>query len=126
MLISFVLCHFKGQEEEFLRTGPLHTAMMVAYMKLRDFYGENLTQELRKRTEANDDYTKPFQIRVLCNARDKRTIRTWSELWMPSIYIIDLSERVCDSSVHKSQSSLFTTVFFLMPQPLCPIFICFM
>ncbi|GFY72801.1 gastric intrinsic factor [Trichonephila inaurata madagascariensis] len=50
-------------------------AMLVACMDPRDFYGENLVQELRKRTEANDNYTDPFQILVLCNAGDKMTTR---------------------------------------------------
>ncbi|GFT46136.1 gastric intrinsic factor [Trichonephila clavipes] len=48
-------------------------AMMVACMNPRDFYGLNLVQELRKRTEANANYTNPFQILVLCNSGDKMT-----------------------------------------------------
>ncbi|GFX36202.1 low-density lipoprotein receptor-related protein 2 [Trichonephila clavipes] len=50
-------------------------AMLVACMDPRDFYGLNLVQELRKRTEANANYTNPFQILVLCNAGDKMTTR---------------------------------------------------
>ncbi|GFQ68569.1 gastric intrinsic factor, partial [Trichonephila clavata] len=50
-------------------------AMLVACMDPRDFYGDNLVQELRKRTEANANYTNPFQILVLCNAGDKMTSR---------------------------------------------------
>ncbi|PRD22546.1 UNVERIFIED_CONTAM: Gastric intrinsic factor [Trichonephila clavipes] len=50
-------------------------AMLVACMDPRDFYGLNLVQELRKRTEANNNYTNPFQILVLCNAGDKMTTR---------------------------------------------------
>ncbi|GFU23430.1 gastric intrinsic factor [Trichonephila clavipes] len=50
-------------------------AMMVACMNPRDFYGLNLVQELRKRTEANANYTNPFQILVLCNSGDKMTTR---------------------------------------------------
>ncbi|GFU44910.1 gastric intrinsic factor [Nephila pilipes] len=48
-------------------------AMMVACMDPRDFYGENLVQELRRRTEASGNYTNPFQILVLCNAGDTMT-----------------------------------------------------
>ncbi|GFT22526.1 uncharacterized protein NPIL_431351, partial [Nephila pilipes] len=48
-------------------------AMMVACMDPRDFYGENLVLELRKRTEAISNYTNPFQILVLCNAGDNMT-----------------------------------------------------
>ncbi|GFR27223.1 gastric intrinsic factor [Trichonephila clavata] len=50
-------------------------AMLVACMNPRDFYGENLVQELRKRTESGANYTNPFQILVLCNAGDKMTTR---------------------------------------------------
>ncbi|GFY15101.1 hypothetical protein TNCV_4493541 [Trichonephila clavipes] len=50
-------------------------AMLVACMDPRDFYGLNLVQELRKRTEVNTSYTNPFQILVLCNAGDKMTTR---------------------------------------------------
>ncbi|GFQ82987.1 gastric intrinsic factor [Trichonephila clavata] len=50
-------------------------AMLVACMDPRNFYGKNLVQELRKRTEANANYTNPFQILVLCNAGDKMTTR---------------------------------------------------
>ncbi|GFQ90524.1 gastric intrinsic factor [Trichonephila clavata] len=50
-------------------------AMLVACMDPRDFCGENLVQELRKRTEASANYTNPFQILVLCNAGDKMTSR---------------------------------------------------
>ncbi|GFY74320.1 hypothetical protein TNIN_128061 [Trichonephila inaurata madagascariensis] len=50
-------------------------AMLVACMDPRDFYGLNLVQELRKRTEVNANYTNPFQILVLCNAGDKMTTR---------------------------------------------------
>ncbi|GFT13496.1 uncharacterized protein NPIL_457211 [Nephila pilipes] len=50
-------------------------AMMVACMDPRDFYGENLVLELRKRTEAIANYTNPFQILVLCNAGDNMTTR---------------------------------------------------
>ncbi|GFS70987.1 gastric intrinsic factor [Nephila pilipes] len=48
-------------------------AMMVACMDPRDFYGENLISELRRRTEASGNYTNPFQILVLCNAGDTMT-----------------------------------------------------
>ncbi|GFS66676.1 gastric intrinsic factor [Trichonephila inaurata madagascariensis] len=50
-------------------------AMMVVCMNPRDFYGLNLVQELRKRTEANANYTNPFQILVLCNSGEKMTTR---------------------------------------------------
>ncbi|GFQ85329.1 gastric intrinsic factor [Trichonephila clavata] len=50
-------------------------AMLVACMDPRDFYGLNLVQELRKRTEANANYTNPFQILVLCNAGDTMSTR---------------------------------------------------
>ncbi|GFU23455.1 gastric intrinsic factor [Trichonephila clavipes] len=50
-------------------------AMMAACMSPRDFYGLNLVQELRKRTEANTNYTNPFQILVLCNSGDKMATR---------------------------------------------------
>ncbi|GFY66735.1 gastric intrinsic factor [Trichonephila inaurata madagascariensis] len=50
-------------------------AMLVACMNPRDFYGENLVHELRKRTESEANYTNPFQILVLCNAGDKMTTR---------------------------------------------------
>ncbi|GFU39184.1 uncharacterized protein NPIL_260301 [Nephila pilipes] len=50
-------------------------ALMVACMDPRDFYGENLVLELRKRTEAMGNHTNPFQILVLCNAGDTMTSR---------------------------------------------------
>ncbi|GFS59265.1 gastric intrinsic factor [Nephila pilipes] len=50
-------------------------AMMVACMDPRDFYGDNLVLELRKRTECSGNYTNPFQILVLCNAGD--TMTSW-------------------------------------------------
>ncbi|GFY72800.1 gastric intrinsic factor [Trichonephila inaurata madagascariensis] len=49
-------------------------AMLVACMDPRDFYGLNLVQELRKRTE-EANYTNPFQILVLCNSGDKMTTK---------------------------------------------------
>ncbi|GFX36189.1 gastric intrinsic factor [Trichonephila clavipes] len=49
-------------------------AMLVACMDPRDFYGLNLVQELRKRTE-EVNYTNPFQILVLCNAGDTMTTK---------------------------------------------------
>ncbi|GFY52102.1 gastric intrinsic factor [Trichonephila inaurata madagascariensis] len=55
-------------------------AMLAACIDPRDFYGLNLVQELRKRTEANANYTNPFQILVLCNAGDKMTTRDVEEV----------------------------------------------
>ncbi|GFY44235.1 gastric intrinsic factor, partial [Trichonephila inaurata madagascariensis] len=50
-------------------------AMLVACMDPRDFYGLNLVQKLREKTETNANYTNPFQILVLCNAGDTMTTR---------------------------------------------------
>ncbi|GFQ77634.1 gastric intrinsic factor, partial [Trichonephila clavata] len=50
-------------------------ALMVTCMDPNDFYGENLVQKLRKRMEANANYTNPFQILVLCNAGDTMSTR---------------------------------------------------
>ncbi|GBM72269.1 hypothetical protein AVEN_46968-2 [Araneus ventricosus] len=48
-------------------------ALLVACMDPTDFYGDNLVQELRKRVEADESYTNPFLILVLCNAGDAMT-----------------------------------------------------
>ncbi|GFR11794.1 gastric intrinsic factor [Trichonephila clavata] len=64
--------------------------MLVACMDPRDFYGLNLVQELRKRTEANA-YTNPFQILVLCNAGDTMTSRDVAGVMLPTIHSTDLS-----------------------------------
>ncbi|KAF8778850.1 Cobalamin binding intrinsic factor like protein [Argiope bruennichi] len=50
-------------------------AMLVSCMDPKDFYGDNLVLELRKRVEATGNYTNPFQILVLCNAGDTMTIK---------------------------------------------------
>ncbi|GBM79295.1 hypothetical protein AVEN_92052-1 [Araneus ventricosus] len=50
-------------------------ALLVACMDPRDFYGDDLVSELRRRVEASGNYTNPFLILVLCNAGDTMTAR---------------------------------------------------
>ncbi|GBM81598.1 hypothetical protein AVEN_205861-1 [Araneus ventricosus] len=50
-------------------------ALLVACMDPRDFYGDDLVRELRKRVEVSGNYTNPFLILVLCNAGDAMTTR---------------------------------------------------
>ncbi|GBM50257.1 hypothetical protein AVEN_260200-1, partial [Araneus ventricosus] len=50
-------------------------ALLVACMDPRDFYGEDLVRDLRRRVEASGNYTNPFLILVLCNAGDTMTAR---------------------------------------------------
>ncbi|GBM99361.1 hypothetical protein AVEN_124425-1 [Araneus ventricosus] len=50
-------------------------AMLVACMDPKDFYGDNLVLELRRRVEAAGNYTNPFQILALCNAEDTMTAK---------------------------------------------------
>ncbi|GBO45820.1 hypothetical protein AVEN_74179-1, partial [Araneus ventricosus] len=50
-------------------------ALLVACMDPRDFYGEDLVRELRRKVEASGNYTNPFLILVLCNAGDTMTAR---------------------------------------------------
>ncbi|CAL1301241.1 unnamed protein product [Larinioides sclopetarius] len=50
-------------------------ALLVACMDPRDFYGEDLIRELRKRVEASGNYTNPFLILVLCNVGDDMTTK---------------------------------------------------
>ncbi|CAL1300600.1 unnamed protein product [Larinioides sclopetarius] len=50
-------------------------ALLVACMDPRDFYGDDLVGELRRRVEAGGNYTNPFLILVLCNAGDTMTER---------------------------------------------------
>ncbi|GBM70860.1 Low-density lipoprotein receptor-related protein 4, partial [Araneus ventricosus] len=50
-------------------------ALLVACMDPRDFYSDNLIQELRRRVEASGNYTNPFLILALCNAGDTMTAR---------------------------------------------------
>ncbi|CAL1301237.1 unnamed protein product [Larinioides sclopetarius] len=50
-------------------------ALLVACMDPRDFYGDDLVGELRRRVEAGGNYTNPFLILVLCNAGDTMTAR---------------------------------------------------
>ncbi|CAL1300613.1 unnamed protein product [Larinioides sclopetarius] len=50
-------------------------ALLVACLDPRDFYGDDLVGELRRRVEAGGNYTNPFLILVLCNAGDTMTAR---------------------------------------------------
>ncbi|GBO02771.1 hypothetical protein AVEN_260671-1 [Araneus ventricosus] len=50
-------------------------ALLVACMDPRDFNGDDLVRELRRRVEASGNYTNPFLILVLCNAGDTMTAR---------------------------------------------------
>ncbi|GBN22679.1 Low-density lipoprotein receptor-related protein [Araneus ventricosus] len=50
-------------------------ALLVACMDPRDFYGDDLVRELRRRVEAKGNYTNPFLILALCNAGDTMTAR---------------------------------------------------
>ncbi|GBN94089.1 hypothetical protein AVEN_220141-1 [Araneus ventricosus] len=50
-------------------------ALLVACMDPRDFYGDDLVRELRRRVEASGNYTNPFLILALCNAGDTMTVR---------------------------------------------------
>ncbi|CAL1301564.1 unnamed protein product [Larinioides sclopetarius] len=50
-------------------------ALLVACMDPRDFYGDDLVGELRRRVEAGGNCTNPFLILVLCNAGDTMTAR---------------------------------------------------
>ncbi|KAF8778930.1 Cobalamin binding intrinsic factor like protein [Argiope bruennichi] len=50
-------------------------ALVVACMEPRDFYGDNLVRELRRRVESDGNYTNPFLILALCNAGDVMTIK---------------------------------------------------
>ncbi|CAL1278005.1 unnamed protein product [Larinioides sclopetarius] len=50
-------------------------AMIVSCMDPKDFYGDNLVLELRRRVEAAGNYTNPFQILALCNAGDTMTAK---------------------------------------------------
>ncbi|GBN20734.1 Low-density lipoprotein receptor-related protein 2 [Araneus ventricosus] len=50
-------------------------ALLVACMDPRDFYGDDLVRELRRRVEAKGNYTNPFLILALCNAGDIMTAR---------------------------------------------------
>ncbi|GBN68409.1 hypothetical protein AVEN_123442-1 [Araneus ventricosus] len=50
-------------------------ALLVACMDPRDFNGDDLVRELRRRVEASGNYTNPFLILVLCNAGDAMTAR---------------------------------------------------
>ncbi|GBM72273.1 hypothetical protein AVEN_46971-1 [Araneus ventricosus] len=50
-------------------------ALLVACMDPRDFYGNDLVRELRRRVEAKGKYTNPFLILALCNAGDTMTAR---------------------------------------------------
>ncbi|GBM70875.1 hypothetical protein AVEN_76825-1 [Araneus ventricosus] len=50
-------------------------ALLVVCMDPRDFYGEDLVRELRRRVEEGGNYTNPFMILVLCNAGDAMTAR---------------------------------------------------
>ncbi|GBN06674.1 hypothetical protein AVEN_56725-1, partial [Araneus ventricosus] len=50
-------------------------AMLVTCMDPKDFYGDNLVLELRRRVEAAGNYTNPYQILALCNAGDTMTAR---------------------------------------------------
>ncbi|GBN43187.1 hypothetical protein AVEN_66993-1 [Araneus ventricosus] len=50
-------------------------ALLVSCVDPRDFYGDDLVQELRRRVEASENYTNPFLILALCNAGDAMTVR---------------------------------------------------
>ncbi|GBN51460.1 hypothetical protein AVEN_257966-1 [Araneus ventricosus] len=50
-------------------------ALLVACMDPRDFYGDDLVRELRRKVEASGNYTNPFLILALCNAGDAMTAR---------------------------------------------------
>ncbi|GBN25858.1 Low-density lipoprotein receptor-related protein 2 [Araneus ventricosus] len=50
-------------------------ALLVACMDPRDFYGDDLVRELRRRVEVSGNYTNPFLILALCNAGDIMTAR---------------------------------------------------
>ncbi|GBN38110.1 hypothetical protein AVEN_100186-1 [Araneus ventricosus] len=50
-------------------------ALLVACMDPRDFYGDDLVRELRRRVEVSGNYTNPFLILALCNAGDTMTAR---------------------------------------------------
>ncbi|GBO17863.1 hypothetical protein AVEN_226467-1 [Araneus ventricosus] len=50
-------------------------ALLVSCIDPRDFYGYNLVRELRRRVEANGNYTNPFLILALCNAEDAMTAK---------------------------------------------------
>ncbi|GBN42949.1 hypothetical protein AVEN_13669-1 [Araneus ventricosus] len=50
-------------------------ALLVACMDPRDFYGDDLVKELRRRVEASGNYTNPFLMLALCNAGDTMTTR---------------------------------------------------
>ncbi|GBM70876.1 Putative vitellogenin receptor [Araneus ventricosus] len=50
-------------------------ALLVACRDPRDFFGDDLVKDLRRRVEASVNYTNPFLILVLCNAGDTMTAR---------------------------------------------------
>ncbi|GBM63912.1 hypothetical protein AVEN_10299-1 [Araneus ventricosus] len=50
-------------------------SLLVACMDPKDFYGDDLVRELRRRVEAGGNYTNPFLILALCNAGDTMTAR---------------------------------------------------
>ncbi|GBM70867.1 hypothetical protein AVEN_76821-1 [Araneus ventricosus] len=50
-------------------------ALLVACMDPRNFYGDDLVWELRRRVEVSENYTNPFMLLVLCNAGYTRTAR---------------------------------------------------
>ncbi|CAL1298595.1 unnamed protein product [Larinioides sclopetarius] len=50
-------------------------ALLVACMDPRDFHGDDLVRELRRKVEAAGNYTNPFLILALCNAGDTMTAK---------------------------------------------------
>ncbi|KAF8778918.1 hypothetical protein HNY73_015593 [Argiope bruennichi] len=50
-------------------------ALLVACVDPRDFYGDDLVRELRKRVDEAGSYVSPFLILALCNAGDTMTVK---------------------------------------------------
>ncbi|CAL1278013.1 unnamed protein product [Larinioides sclopetarius] len=75
LTIKLLQHHANGKKMSSQELSTYIHAMLVTCIDPKDFYGENLVLELRKRVEAAGNYTNPFQILALCNAGDTMTAK---------------------------------------------------